>query len=92
MLTAYQKEFLKTIIGIPSVGGTAEAGAPYGKKAREVLDAFLAEAERNGFRTGTAGDRVGWVEFGEGDISCRVSNTKTMTRCSLGSASRARMN
>ena len=67
MLTAYQKEFLKTIIGIPSVGGTAESGAPYGKKAREVLDVFLAEAERNGFRTGTAGDRVGWVEFGEGE-------------------------
>jgi len=66
MLTAYQKDFLEKIINVPSVGGKSEEKAPYGKKAREVLDLFLAEAERQGFRTGIVGDRAGWVEFGTG--------------------------
>lgn len=66
MLTDYQKDFLGKIISVPSVGGMAEENAPYGKKAREVLDVFLAEAGKNGFKTGTVGDRVGWVEFGTG--------------------------
>lgn len=67
MLTEYQKSFLKKIIGIPSVGGNAEEGAPYGRMPREVLDAFLSEAKRNGFRTGIVGDRVGWIEYGQGE-------------------------
>ena len=67
MLTNYQKEFLEKIISIPSVGGIQEEGAPYGRQPKEVLDVFLAEAERNGFNTGIVGDRVGWVEFGAGD-------------------------
>lgn len=66
MLTAFQKDFLEKIIRVPSVGGDPEEKAPYGKKAREVLDVFLAEAEKQGFRAGIAGDRVGWVEFGTG--------------------------
>ena len=66
-LTTYQKEFLSEIISIPSVGGSPEEGAPYGRKPREVLQAFLNEAKAKGFRTGIEGDRVGWVEFGRGD-------------------------
>ena len=67
MLTEYQKSFLAKIISVPSVGGVPEEGAPYGKKPREVLDVFLAEAKDNGFRTGIVGDRAGWVEFGSGE-------------------------
>ena len=66
MLTAFQKNFLEKIISVPSVGGKPEENAPYGKKAREVLDTFLEEAGKQGFRTGTVGDRAGWVEFGTG--------------------------
>ncbi len=66
-LTAYQKEFLSGIISIPSMAGHPEDGAPYGRKPREVLQAFLDEANAKGFRTGISGDRVGWAEFGKGD-------------------------
>ena len=66
-LSTYQKEFLSRSIAIPSVGGHPEEGAPYGRKPREVLQAFLDEAKAKGFRTGIEGDRVGWAEFGEGD-------------------------
>ena len=34
MLTEFQKDFLEKIINIPSVGGTAEDNAPYGKKPK----------------------------------------------------------
>lgn len=67
MLTEYQKGFLAKIISVPSVGGVPEEGAPYGRKPKEVLDVFLAEAKANGFRTGIVGDRAGWVEYGSGE-------------------------
>ena len=38
MLTEYKKDFPGKIISVPSVEETAEEKAPYGKKAREVLD------------------------------------------------------
>lgn len=66
-LTPFQKEFLEKIIRVPSVGGTPAKNAPYGVPAREVLDVFLTEADKHGFRTGVVGDRVGWVEFGTGE-------------------------
>jgi succinyl-diaminopimelate desuccinylase len=66
VLTAFQRGFLGKIISVPSVGGKPEEKAPYGKKAREVLELFLAEADNQGFRTGIVGDRAGWVEFGTG--------------------------
>lgn len=67
MLTEFQKDFLSKIISVPSVGGTPAENAPYGKKAREVLDLFLSEAAEFGFRTGIVGNRAGWVEFGKGE-------------------------
>ena len=66
MVTEFQIDFLKKIISVPSVGGTAAENAPYGKSAREVLDLFLSEAGKYGFRTGIVGNRAGWVEFGTG--------------------------
>ena len=67
MLTEFQKDFLEKIINIPSVGGTAEDNAPYGKKPTEVLDLFLKEAGKCGFSTVIVGDRAGWVEYGSGE-------------------------
>lgn len=66
-LTSYQSDFLTKLISIPSVGGTAQEGAPYGKAPREALAFFLDEAQKAGFRTGVTGERAGWVEFGKGD-------------------------
>ena len=66
-LSSYQREFLAKIIAIPSMGGYPEEGAPYGKELRRVLQTFLDEAKAKGFQTGIEGERVGWVEFGEGD-------------------------
>ena len=67
LLSVYQREFISRIIAIPSVGGLPEEGASYGRIPREVLRAFLDEAKAKGFRTGVEGERIGWVEFGEGD-------------------------
>jgi succinyl-diaminopimelate desuccinylase len=66
-LTSFQKTFLKKLIAIPSIGGEAEEGAPYGKEPRKALDFFLKEAEKSGFKTGVTDDRAGWVEFGNGE-------------------------
>ena len=67
IIPAYQRAFLSRIISIPSVGGYPEEGAPYGVEPRRVLQVFLDEARENGFRTGIEGERVGWIEFGEGE-------------------------
>ena len=66
-LSEYQRAFLSRIIAIPSVGGTSEEGAPYGREPRKVLQTFLDEAKAKGFRTGVVGDRAGWAEIGQGD-------------------------
>ena len=66
-LSAYQEQFLKDLIAIPSVGGTPEVGAPYGKVPRQALTFFLSEAEKAGFRTGVSDNRVGWCEIGSGE-------------------------
>ena len=70
LLSAYRREFISRIIVIPSVGGLPKEGAPYGRNPREVLRVFLDEAKAKGFRTGVEGDRVGWVESGEGASVC----------------------
>lgn len=66
-LSSYQKRFLTDLIAIPSVGGTPEEGAPYGKVPRQALTFFLSEAEKAGFRTGVSDNRVGWCEIGSGE-------------------------
>ena len=66
-LTSYQTEFLNRILSIPSVGSEPEEGAPYGRRSREVLEVFLEEAGKAGFKTGVIDDKVGWIEFGSGD-------------------------
>ena len=65
-----QEEIIKAVQGcvqIDSVKTAPEEGAPYGKGCREALDYALKLGESLGFKTGNVGDRVGYVEFGEGE-------------------------
>ncbi|MCR4669981.1 MAG: Sapep family Mn(2+)-dependent dipeptidase [Saccharofermentans sp.] len=68
MLSQYEKDFLKTLISIKSVGGNAEPGAPYGREPKRALDYFLKEAGTKGFITGTINDKAGWIEIGSGKL------------------------
>lgn len=54
-------------IQIDSIKAEAEENAPYGKGAKAALDHALALGERLGFKTGNVDNRVGWVEYGEGE-------------------------
>lgn len=54
-------------VRIESVRGEAEPGAPYGARPRAALDYALALGEKLGFRTGNMDNRVGWIEYGEGE-------------------------
>ncbi len=63
-------EIIKSIqenIQIDSVKSDPLPGAPYGAGCKEALLHALALGEAMGFRTGNVGDRVGWVEYGEGE-------------------------
>ena len=65
-----QDEIIKAVQGcvqIDSVKAAPEEGAPYGKGCRAALDYALKLGESLGFKTGNVGNRVGYVEFGEGD-------------------------
>ena len=52
---------------IESVRGELAPGAPYGEGPKAALDDVLALGEKLGFRTGQADNRVGWIEYGEGE-------------------------
>ncbi|MGN0406471.1 MAG: dipeptidase PepV [Bariatricus sp.] len=52
---------------IESVRGEAAPDAPYGVGPKAALDDMLALGEKLGFKTGKADNRVGWIEYGEGE-------------------------
>lgn len=58
---------IQDIIKINSIKAEAEADAPYGRGARQALDFALDLGKRLGFKTGSCDNRVGWVEYGEGE-------------------------
>ena len=62
-ISAYD-ELLKSIVEIPSVKGEPHEGAPYGNAPKQVLDAFLSRAEKDGFITANIGDKAGYVQWG----------------------------
>lgn len=69
-VTEMKEEILQAIresVAVCSVKGQAEPDAPYGRGPKEALDHALALGEKLGFRTGNCGNRVGWVEYGEGE-------------------------
>jgi len=52
---------------IESVRGEAAPNAPYGEGPKAALDDLLALGEKMGFKTGNADNRVGWIEYGDGE-------------------------
>jgi len=55
------------LIAIPSVEGTPEPGAPFGRSVREALDAALKLGEEMGFKAVNHDGYAGHLEFGEGE-------------------------
>lgn len=60
-------EALQRNMRINSEKGEAKPGAPYGEGPKAALDDVLALGEKLGFKTGNADNRVGWIEYGEGE-------------------------
>lgn len=52
---------------IESVKGEPLPDAPYGAGPKAALDDMLALGEKLGFRTGHADNRIGWIEYGDGE-------------------------
>lgn len=60
-------ESIKESVAICSVKGDPEPDAPYGREVKEALDHALALGEKMGFKTGNVDNRVGWIEYGDGE-------------------------
>lgn len=58
---------IREVLRINSIKSEAELNAPYGRGAKEALDCVLALGERLGFKTGNVDNRVGWIEYGDGE-------------------------
>ena len=68
----YKDDFLKdlnTLVSYESVRdkSTKTENAPFGKNCRDVLDAMLDMAKRDGFETKDVDGYAGVVEYGKGD-------------------------
>lgn len=65
-----KEEMFQTIrenVAIESVKSAPEPDAPYGRKNKEALDHLLSVGKAMGFQTGNCQNRVGWIEYGEGE-------------------------
>ena len=60
-------EAVQESVAINSVKGEAKEDAPYGEGPKAALEHALALGEKLGFRTKNVGNRVGWIEYGEGE-------------------------
>ena len=60
-------DYLSALIEIPSVMGTAEPGAPYGKEPVRALELFLEQGQALGFKTVNVDNHAGYVEMGSGE-------------------------
>ena len=58
---------LSRLCAVPSVDGTPEDGAPFGRELKRVLEVFLDIAISMGFKTVNVGKVAGYAEIGEGD-------------------------
>ncbi len=58
---------LRAWIQIPSVKGTPEPGAPFGREVRRALDRALADCEALGFKTETFDGYAAHADLGEGE-------------------------
>ena len=76
---------LKESIAIESVKGAPEEDAPYGRGPKEALDHALALGEKLGFKTGNLDNKVGWIEYGDGEeMARRLDARSTTDRCTDG--------
>ncbi|MDY3868191.1 MAG: Sapep family Mn(2+)-dependent dipeptidase [Pyramidobacter sp.] len=69
-IDAMQDEMISTIreiVAVPSVGGDAEPGAPFGKGPRAALAKFVEIGDRLGMKTGIFEDQAGWADMGSPD-------------------------
>ena len=60
-------EAVQESVAINSVKGETKEDAPYGEGPKAALEHALALGEKLGFRTKNVGNRVGWIEYGEGE-------------------------
>lgn len=60
-------EKLSEFIAIPSVEGTPEPGAPFGREVAKSLDYLLSLAKELGFTVSNQEGYVGFIDWGEGD-------------------------
>ena len=65
-------EAIRESIAIRSVKSDPLPGAPYGEGPKRALEHALELGEKLGFRTGSMADRVGWVEYGDGEEMAAV--------------------
>ena len=66
----YKDEMIESIrqsMRINSVRGEACQDAPYGVGPKIALDHMLMLGKSMGFKTGCADNRIGWIEYGEGE-------------------------
>lgn len=69
-MNIYRQPLIDTvtkICSIPSVKGSPEPDAPYGRQTAEVLHAFLEEGSTLGFMTASLENRAGYIEWGQGE-------------------------
>ena len=60
-------EKMRECVQIDSVKGKPEPDAPYGAGPKKALDYALELGKTLGFKTGNVDNRVGWIEYGEGE-------------------------
>lgn len=63
---------IKESVAIESVKGEPEQDAPYGRGPKAALDHALALGKKLGFQTGNLDNKVGWIEYGEGEEMAAV--------------------
>ncbi len=55
---------LSDLIGIDSVKGEPQEGAPYGEKPKQALSYLLDRAKKDGFTSVNVGDKAGYIQWG----------------------------
>ncbi|MCI8271943.1 MAG: M20 family metallopeptidase [Erysipelotrichaceae bacterium] len=75
----YREDMIRDIqemIGIPSKKGAPEAGAPFGKELRRMLDWMLEKAVNDGYEVKEYDGYAGRLEYGEGSeiigVACHL--------------------
>ena len=67
MLSLRMIEDIKTIVKMPSVEGTFQQGAPFGKDIALTLDKVLEIAQSLGFETKNLDHYIGYAQYGKGE-------------------------